>query len=342
MILTAQIKLLPTEEQEEFLQSTMKEYISCINDLVDYFLGQGKVPKMSTKDFQAVLPSALKCQALVDAKSVHKKSRKTKRQHVLKKKVAVWNNQNYRIGENKILFPVWNNRSTQISVKAEIPQDLLASLASSKLGTLRITKKRNKYIAQIAYEKPEPITVIEPKTMGIDLGIKCPAVAVTSDGKVKFFGNGRENKFVRRRYKSKRKKLQKKKKMKAVQKLGNKEQRWMKNKDHEISRQIVDFAIENHIGTIKLESLSGIRSTTRTSRKNNHSLHSWSFYRLSQYIEYKANLAGIRVVYVDPRYTSQTCPKCGKRNHAKDRRYQCSCGYHGHRDLVGARNILVA
>ena len=134
MISTAQIKLLPTEEQEEFLQSTMKEYISCINDLVDYFLGQGKVPKMSTKDFQAVLPSTLKCQALVDAKSVHKKSRKTKRQHVLKKKVAVWNNQNYRIGENKILFPVWNNRSTQISVKAEIPQDLLASLTSSKLA----------------------------------------------------------------------------------------------------------------------------------------------------------------------------------------------------------------
>ena len=28
-----------------------------------------------------------------------------------------------------------------------------------------------------------------------------------------------------------------------------------------------------------------------------------------------------------------------KKNHAKDRKYQCSCGYHGHRDIVGAINI---
>ncbi len=342
MNLTAQIKLLLTEEQEELLLSTMKEYISSINDLVGYFLGQGKILKMSTKDFRANLPSALKNQVLKDAKSVYRKMKKTKTQHVLKKKQAIWNNQNYRIKKDKIVFPVWNNKSTQLSVKAEIPQDLLSVLSVAKLGTLRITKRGNKYIAQIAYEQPGPITVIQPVTMGIDLGIKCPAVAVTSEGKVKFFGNGREAKFVRRKHKSRRKKLQKKKKLKAVRKLSNKEQRWMKNKDHEISRQIVNYAIKKHIGTIKLECLDGIRSTARTSRKNNYSLHAWSFYRLTQYIEYKANLAGIRVVYVDPRYTSQTCPNCGKRNHAKDRVYACSCGYHSHRDLVGARNILVA
>ena len=178
--------------------------------------------------------------------------------------------------------------------------------------------------------------------MGIDLGVKCPAVAVTSSGKTKFYGNGRQNKQKRRKFTAKRKKLGKAKKLKAIKKSRNKEQRWMTDQDHKISRAIVNDAAASGVKTIKLEELSGIRQSARTSRKNNHSLHSWSFYRLAKFIEYKAALAGIEVVYVNPAYTSQTCPCCGKRNHANDRNYVCSCGYHTHRDRLGAVNILTA
>ncbi|WRS28610.1 zinc ribbon domain-containing protein [Oscillospiraceae bacterium MB08-C2-2] len=51
-------------------------------------------------------------------------------------------------------------------------------------------------------------------------------------------------------------------------------------------------------------------------------MHTWSFYRLAHYIEYKARLVSITVEYVNPAYTSQTRPACGERNHAKDRLYQ--------------------
>ena len=85
--------------------------------------------------------------------------------------------------------------------------------------------------------------------------------------------------------------------------------------------------------------IQNIRSTTRTSRKNNHNLHTWSFYRLATFIEYKAKLAGIEVEYVDPAYTSQICPICGSVHHANDRNYTCRCGFHTHRDLLGAINI---
>ena len=74
-------------------------------------------------------------------------------------------------------------------------------------------------------------------------------------------------------------------------------------------------------------------------RKNNRSLNSWSFYRLTKFIEYKATLAGIRLVYVNPYKTSQRCPICGETHKAKDRRYECECGFHAHRDVVGAINI---
>ena len=116
----------------------------------------------------------------------------------------------------------------------------------------------------------------------------------------------------------------------------------MKDQDHKISRSIVNFAKENKISIIRLECLENIRESAKTSRKNNYTLHTWSFYRLSQFIEYKAKLAGIQVEYVNPAYTSQTCPQCGKLNHADDRHYVCSCGFRSHRDIVGAMNIRYA
>ena len=71
---------------------------------------------------------------------------------------------------------------------------------------------------------------------------------------------------------------------------------------------------------------------------------SWAFYQLRQMIEYKAKKAGHSVIVVDPRYTSQTCPKCGTvRKANRDKRlheYHCSnCGYRSNDDRVAAMNI---
>ena len=178
--------------------------------------------------------------------------------------------------------------------------------------------------------------------MGVDLGLKCPAVSYIDNGKVKFYGNGRKNKYMKRFYRYQRKKLQTLKKMDIVRKYDNKEQRIMKDIDHKISCNIIKEAVKNNVAVIKLEQLTNIRSTARTSRKNEKNLHTWSFYRLAQFIEYKANLAGICVEYVNPAYTSQTCPNCSQKNKAKDRKYTCSCGFEKHRDLVGAMNIRYA
>lgn len=117
--------------------------------------------------------------------------------------------------------------------------------------------------------------------MGIDLGLKVPAVVVTSNGKTKFVGNGRKNKFIRRKYNANRRKLGKLKKLSAIRKQCNKESRYIKDQNHKISRQIINMAKRENVTVIKLEKLSGIRQTTRTSRKNAKNLHSWSFYKVA-------------------------------------------------------------
>lgn len=53
-------------------------------------------------------------------------------------------------------------------------------------------------------------------------------------------------------------------------------------------------------------------------------------------------LAGIQVEYVNPSYTSQSCPQCAEKNKARDRKYKCRCGFKTHRDIVGAMNIRYA
>lgn len=339
--LTVKIKLLPTIEQEQRLVRTLSDYIKTVNFIVTLMVAENKTLKLTSKDIKENLPSAVKNQAIQDSKSVYKKYKKTKIQSVVKKPMCIWNNQNYTIKENCITFPVMINRkSTRISVRAII-DERQKELLANKLGTLRITKKSNKWIAQVAIQVDEQLSTGR-NIMGVDLGLKVPAVAVTEEGKTKFFGNGRENKYMKRKFRAKRKELGKSKKLNAIKKLNDKEQRLMKDKDHKISRAIINFAKQNNGSVIRLEKLANIRNSAKTSRKNEKNLHTWSFYRLAQFIEYKALLEGIRVEYVNPQYTSQKCPICGSLNHAKDRNYSCECGFKAHRDRVAAMNIIHA
>jgi len=342
-LITVQFKLLPNEQQDKQMHETVKEYISSANDLIYYCNTQMQAPRLSSSSFRAMLPSAVKNEVVNTVKSILRKYGRGScgTLPVLRNPVSTWNNQNYKLQDGCIVFPVWaDGKSNRIRVKAVI-EEYQRERLGGKLGSFRLTRKNGKWIAQIAVEA-QVATQPGRGVMGVDLGLKNPAVAVTDTGKVKFSGNGRMNKYMKRKHRARRKALGKAKKQKAINKLNNKEQRWMRDQDHKISREIVNFAITNDVGTIKMEQLANIRQTARTSRKNEKNLHTWSFYRLASFIEYKAQLAGIRVVYVDPAYTSQLCPSCGKANHAKDRKYQCSCGYKGHRDIVGAWNIISA
>ena len=362
MQLSETVKLYPTEYQSELIKATMSEYISTVNSLVSDAVSGKSISKVTTADVSANLPSALTNQCIRDAKSIVKKhykachasvlkNRKLAKKKsnirttapklpILKKPCCYVNNQNFKVNDSNIEFPVMvNGRSKRISVKTKMSDKQKSVFTSYKLGTMRIVEKGNSLVAQIVYDADEIAFSDNGNVMGVDLGIKCPAVSYCFDGSVKFYGNGRKNKYMCRHYKYLRKKLGKAKKLDAIKRINDKEQRIMKDIDHKLSHDIIETAVAHNVKVIKLEQLQNIRSTTRTSRKNNPSLHTWSFYRFAQFIEYKAKLAGIKVEYVNPAYTSQKCPVCGSVHHANDRNYTCSCGFHIHRDVLGAMNI---
>jgi putative transposase len=335
--LTVKIRLLP--ENTKMLSQLSREYCRVVNDLTLQAENKGAFPSVTTKHIDTFLPSAVCNQAIRDAKNVSKKAKKQGKRPILKKPVYCINNQNYTLTDTSIAFPICvEGKTKRIAFEALITARDLHMLDLAKFGLMRVVQKSGKWYAQISIVKETP-TVQGEDVMGVDLGLKVPAVLSTSTGKVKFLGNGRQNKYIRRKYKSKRRMLGKLKKLSAIRKAKNKESRWMTDQNHKISRQIVDIAKKEGVSVIKLEKLQGIRMTARTSRKNRIDLHNWTYYQLMLFIAYKASLAGIQVLEVNPKYTSQTCPNCGVRNKAVDRKYVCSCGFSSHRDLVGAINI---
>ena len=186
MQLTETVKLYPNKYQTELIKATMSEYISTVNHLVFDAVNGRSITKMTTADVKVNLPSALCNQCIRDVKSIIRKYNKALRNSntqvklpVLKKMCCYINNQNFRINDDCISFPVIiNGKSKRISVKTKISKRQRLIFSSSKLGTMRIVVKGHDLVSQIVYDAKEDAAFSNDNVMGVDLGIKCPAEAI--------------------------------------------------------------------------------------------------------------------------------------------------------------------
>lgn len=166
--------------------------------------------------------------------------------------------------------------------------------------------------------------------LGIDLGITKPIVF--SDGKM--LGSGAYIRHKKLEYGKKRARGQK---LKAS--ISAKQSRWTNDLNHKLSRKAVDYAISQGASVLALENLKGHHLSNRRFRK-----YSWAFKDLLSKVAYKAEHAGLKVVYVNPAYTSQTCSCCGSKS--KDNRktqdwFLCrKCNYEANADVNASKNIL--
>jgi IS605 OrfB family transposase len=188
----------------------------------------------------------------------------------------------------------------------------------------------------IRKDSPKPFG---DKVLGIDRGIV--NIAVCSNN---IFFNAKNTKSVRGKYAYLRKKLQSKgtkSTKRLLKKISRKERRFVTDINHCISKTIVNFPYD----IIALEDLTSIRVQQRKGKDFNRMLNSWSFYQLAQFLEYKAEAIGKQIVYVDPRFSSQKCSKCGdiRKENRKGSSYRCKgCGFQIHADLNASRNIAQA
>lgn len=197
-----------------------------------------------------------------------------------------------------------------------------------KAGISAIQLKDDKVFLLLNVEVPnkEPIGLNPKLAVGVDLGLNIPAFCALSEGH-KYLALGTRNDFLRVRTQMQNRKKRllkaltltqggkgKAKKMKTLRNLDGLEKNFVKTYNHNLSKKIVAFAQSNSAGVIKLELLTNIGKEY----KNTYLLRNWSFYDLQTLIKYKAERAGLEVLYVDAHYTSSNCAKCG--NHEKGQR----------------------
>ena len=203
-----------------------------------------------------------------------------------------------------------------------------------KLGTAaKIKIKERKLFLLLSVDIPNTVrTPIKGKVMGVDLGVVHPAyVAVNNGPERSLIGNGdafqKQRDTFRRRFRElQRSQLAqsghgRKHKTKATETLRGKERNWIQTENHRLSREIVNLAVRWDVETIQMENLKGFGRTSEGEVEKTHKrlLGRWSYFELQKNIEYKASMNGIKVKYVQPAYTSQTCHVCGQRGDRSER-----------------------
>jgi len=149
---------------------------------------------------------------------------------------------------------------------------------------------------------------------------------------------------IQQRHYDRRKKLQKKKahdrrtSRRLCRREGAREHNRIEYRLHQVANAVISFA-EDQKSAIVLEELKGFRSTWN--KELNRRLSIWPRRELHRIIEYKAQWRGIPVVKVDPRYSSRTCPICGRIQDSRmGAEFECECGWHLDRHINASLNLL--
>jgi IS605 OrfB family transposase len=108
-----------------------------------------------------------------------------------------------------------------------------------------------------------------------------------------------------------------------------------------VGKWVVEIAEDFGANVIKLENLRNlIKNVDRLPREFRDKLYLMQYRRLQYWIEWQARKHGILVQYVNPSYSSVSCPKCGRKMEEKGYRlFKCNCGYENDRDVIAITNL---
>lgn len=324
MKLIAQIKLLPTPQQADALRLTL-ERANAACDAISTYAFEHKVFRQY--DLHRALYAEIKASFNLSAQVVVRCLGKVadaykttghggmdrERQRTFRKHGAI-------AFDSRILAYYTERQEVSIWTlggRERIPyacgERQRAMLAYQK-GESDLVYRRGAFYLLATCDLPDPSEEEVDAVLGVDLGIT--SLATDSDGEV---FNGAHVEEARAWYAGRRATLQAvgtKSAKRRLKQLSGRQRRFQSDSNHVISKRLVRKAQDTK-RAIALEDLTHIRKRTTVQgrwsvpRGQRAKHHNWAFYQLRAFVTYKAQMAGVPVVLVDPRYTSRTCYVCG-------------------------------
>jgi len=343
MKLTLQLQLLPTPEQHSALLNTMKAFNEAASYAAkvafeDKVFNQQSIHKRCYYELRERfgLSAQMAVRAIGKAVEVFKRDRsicpvfKETGAMVYDERLMGWK------GPAHVSLLTLQGREIVAMLYGEYQAGYMPRLK----GQCDLVYRDGKFYLLATVDIPDP-TMIEPKRfIGVDLGIV--NLATDSDGHT-YTGDDVEAKRMRshtarQTYQSTGTRSAKRR----LKKMSGKQRRFQRWVNHGIAKRIVQYAKDTK-AAIVLEDLTHIRSRITVRKKQRAKQHNWSFGQLRAFVTYKAQLAGVPVVFVDPRNTSRTCRRCGfvsKHNRKSQAEFSCKrCGFQANADLNAARNL---
>ncbi len=204
------------------------------------------------------------------------------------------------------------------------------------LKAIRITRKPLRTEVALSYELPVPEAKPASDPVGVDMGIL--KRLTMSDGKTVEKREIDRKKLIRLQRSVSRKKKGSNNRRKAVPLLAKEWQRLTdkeRNYVHRLTSEIVKM--HDFIAVEKLETkkMLGNRQLAKSMQER-----TWG--KFAKLLNEKAESAGVKMVRVNPKGTSQQCSSCGAtvKKNLSVRMHKCSCGLEMDRDLNATINIL--
>lgn len=269
-----------------------------------------------------------------------------------------------RLNQNKLTIPMSNTfRNTHDKIEIKIPPQLVAK----KVKEIRIVPKNKARFFEIQYtyiEDEKDMKLNKNNALGIDLGLNNLATCVTNTGD-SFIMDGKKLKSINQWFNKRNEFLQK-----LYRKQGHPE-RFVSERQYKMQRKrnrqvndilsksakyIIDYCIQNDIGTLVVGYNVTLQSGTQLGRRNNQNFVNIPLGKLRHKLKYLCQLNNIDYIEQEESYTSkasffdndeipmynkdnpQTYVFSGKR--IKRGLYKTSFGYCFNADCNGALNIL--
>jgi len=244
----------------------------------------------------------------------------------------------------------FDKKSVRIASVGELPilgyPRNLKEYMSWRMKESRLVIRDGKAFLKVVFEKP--LDSVEPKE-SIAVDINMAEIVAGSDDKHyvriptrleevhhwKSLAENLQRKYPRRWRENKRI-------LHRIHTFHLKARRIAEDYARKVGKWVVEVA-ERMMGAnvIKLESLKNlIKNVDKLPKEFRDKLYLMQYHRLQYWICWQAKKHGMLVEFVNPRYSSVSCPKCGRKMvEVSHRWFKCNCGYENDRDVIAITNL---